>query len=140
PNNSSSRARRPAPTSSTSTRRRAPPTGRRQACSRSNTVSSPTSERSGECPIDPAHRCAYARVMNTIVERGRQVHANGIDISYREQGEGPPLLVLHGGLVSSSPRWEGVPVSYASHLDTLAARFRVITPDTPRCARTPHTA
>jgi pimeloyl-ACP methyl ester carboxylesterase len=77
--------------------------------------------------------------MNTILEYGRQVHANGIDIYYREQGEGPPLLLLHGGLVSSSPRWAGVPVSYASHLDTLAARFRVITPDTRGCARTAHT-
>jgi pimeloyl-ACP methyl ester carboxylesterase len=77
--------------------------------------------------------------MNTIVEHGRHVHANGIDIYYREQGEGPPLVLLHGGLVSSSPRWEGVPVSYASHLDTLAARFRVITPDTRGCARTAHT-
>ena len=77
--------------------------------------------------------------MNTIVEHGRHVHANGIDIYYREQGEGPTLLLLHGGLVSSSPRWAGVPVSYASHLDTLAARFRVITPDTRGCARTAHT-
>jgi len=77
--------------------------------------------------------------MNTIVEQGRHVHANGIDIYYREQGEGPPLLLLHGGLVSSSLRWAGVPVSYASHLDTLAARFRVITPDTRGCARTAHT-
>jgi pimeloyl-ACP methyl ester carboxylesterase len=77
--------------------------------------------------------------MNTIVEQGRHVHANGIDIYYREQGEGPPLLLLHGGLVSSSPRWAGVPVSYASYLDALAARFRVITPDTRGCARTAHT-
>jgi pimeloyl-ACP methyl ester carboxylesterase len=77
--------------------------------------------------------------MNTTLERGRSIHANGIDIYYREQGEGPPLLLLHGGLVSSSSRWAGVPVSYASHLDTLAARFRVITPDTRGCARTAHT-
>ncbi len=77
--------------------------------------------------------------MDTIVNQGRYVHANGIDIYCREQGEGPPLLLLHGGLVSSSPRWAGVPVSYASHLDTLAARFRVITPDTRGCARTAHT-
>jgi pimeloyl-ACP methyl ester carboxylesterase len=77
--------------------------------------------------------------MTTILERGRSIHANGIDVYYREQGEGPPLLLLHGGLVSSSPRWAGVPVSFASHLDTLAARFRVITPDTRGCAGTAHT-
>ena len=42
------------------------------------------------------------------------VHANGIDIHYLEPGAGRPLLLLHGGLVSSSLRWAGVPVSYAS--------------------------
>ena len=42
--------------------------------------------------------------MDTIVDQGRYVHANGIDIYCREQGEGPPLLLLHGGLVSSSLR------------------------------------
>jgi pimeloyl-ACP methyl ester carboxylesterase len=77
--------------------------------------------------------------MNTTIEHGYSVHANGIDIYCREQGEGPTLLLLHGGLVSSSPRWAGVPVSYASYLDALAARFRVITPDTRGCARTAHT-
>jgi pimeloyl-ACP methyl ester carboxylesterase len=77
--------------------------------------------------------------MNTTIEHGYSVHANGIDIYCREQGEGPALLLLHGGLVSSSSRWAGVPVSYASYLDALAARFRVITPDTRGCARTAHT-
>jgi pimeloyl-ACP methyl ester carboxylesterase len=77
--------------------------------------------------------------MNTITEHGYSVHANGIDIYCREQGDGPALLLLHGGLVSSSPRWAGVPVSYVSYLDALAARFRVITPDTRGCARTDHT-
>jgi len=76
--------------------------------------------------------------MNTIVERGRYVHANGVDIYCREQGEGPPLLLLHGGLVSNSPRWDGVPVSYASHYDAFAERFRLIAPDTRGCARTAH--
>ena len=70
---------------------------------------------------------------------GRLIRANGIDIHYLEQGAGRPLLLLHGGLVSSSLRWAGVPVSYASHLDTLASRFRVIAPDTRGCARTAHT-
>jgi pimeloyl-ACP methyl ester carboxylesterase len=77
--------------------------------------------------------------MYTTIEHGYSVHANGIDIYCREQGEGPALLLLHGGLVSSSSRWAGVPVSYASYLDALVARFRVITPDTRGCARTAHT-
>ena len=73
------------------------------------------------------------------VTASRSVRANGIDIHYVEQGEGEPLLLLHGGMVSSSSIWAGVPVSYASHLETLAERFRVIAPDTRGCARTAHT-
>jgi pimeloyl-ACP methyl ester carboxylesterase len=77
--------------------------------------------------------------METTVEHGHVIRANGIDIHYLEQGVGRPLLLLHGGLVSSSLRWAGFPVSYASHLDTLASRFRVIAPDTRGCAHTAHT-
>jgi len=77
--------------------------------------------------------------METTVEHGEKIRANGIDIHYIACGSGRPLLLLHGGLVSSSRRWEGVPVSYASHLDRLADRFRVIAPDTRGCARTAHT-
>ena len=77
--------------------------------------------------------------METTVEHGHVIHANGIDIHYLEWGAGRPVLLLHGGLVSSSLRWAGVPVSYASHLDTLASRFRVIAPDTRGCAHTAHT-
>jgi pimeloyl-ACP methyl ester carboxylesterase len=76
--------------------------------------------------------------METTVEHGRVIRANGIDIHYLERGAGRPLLLLHGGLVSSSLRWAGVPVSYASYLDTLASRFRVIAPDTRGCAHTAH--
>jgi hypothetical protein len=41
--------------------------------------------------------------------QARSVRANGIDIHYLEQGEGDPLLVLHGGMVSTDPIWEGIP-------------------------------
>ena len=77
--------------------------------------------------------------METILEQYRQVSANGIDIHYLEQGEGQPLVLLHGGLVSSNPRWAGAPVSYASHYGAFAERFRLIAPDTRGCARTAHT-
>lgn len=76
--------------------------------------------------------------MQTPVEHGRLIRANGIDIHCIERGSGRPLLLLHGGLVSSSLRWAGIPVSYATYLDTLARRFRVIAPDTRGCARTAH--
>ena len=76
--------------------------------------------------------------MESTLAHGKHAAANGIDIHYLERGSGKPLVLLHGGLVSSSPRWAGVPVSYASHLDTLARRFRVIAPDTRGCAQTAH--
>ena len=76
--------------------------------------------------------------MTTTLAQDSHVRANGIDVHYLEQGEGRPLVLLHGGLVSSSPRWAGIPVSYATHYDALASRFRVIAPDTRGSARTAH--
>jgi len=78
--------------------------------------------------------------MSTTVPQGQRVHANGIDIHYLDQGEGEPLVLLHGGVVSTNPIWAGVPVAYASHMDTLAEHFRVIAPDTRGCGRTAHNA
>src|SRR6187549_1509450 len=67
----------------------------------------------------------------TLAERGaRTVHANGIDIAYVEAGDGPPLVLLHGGLASSGPLWADSPVAYVSHMEALAKHFRVIAPDT----------
>jgi len=68
----------------------------------------------------------------------RTVHANGIDIHYLEQGEGDPLVLLHGGVVSTNPLWTGVPIAYASYMEALAAHFRVIAPDTRGGGRTRH--
>ena len=73
------------------------------------------------------------------VSEERYVHANGIDIHYLDQGEGEPLVLLHGGMVSTNPIWAGVPVAYASHIETLAEHFRVIAPDSRGCGRTAHT-
>ena len=69
----------------------------------------------------------------------RSVHANGIDIHYLEAGEGEPLVLLHGGIVSTNPIWTGVPIAYASHMATLSTHFRVIAPDTRGAGRTVHT-
>lgn len=66
------------------------------------------------------------------------VHANDIDIHYVECGRGDPLLLLHGGMVSTNPIWGDVPVSYSSHMGALAERFRVIAPDTRGGGRTVH--
>ena len=62
--------------------------------------------------------------------RGQYVHANGIDIHYVEIGRGQPLVLLHGGLVSTNPIWGDVPVSYNSQMGVLAEHFRIIAPDT----------
>ncbi len=75
---------------------------------------------------------------STTAPHGQRVHANGIDIHYLDQGEGEPLVLLHGGLVSTNPIWTGVPVAYAGHMDTLAEHFRVIAPDTRGCGQTVH--
>jgi len=75
----------------------------------------------------------------TVAERGaRLVRANGIDIAYIEAGEGPPLVLLHGGLVSTGPLWADQPVAYVSHMEALAKHFRVIAPDTRGGGATVH--
>lgn len=75
---------------------------------------------------------------STTAPHGQRVHANGIDLHYLDQGEGQPLVLLHGGMVSTNPIWTGVPVAYAGYMDTLAEHFRVIAPDTRGCGQTVH--
>jgi pimeloyl-ACP methyl ester carboxylesterase len=67
---------------------------------------------------------------------GRYIHANGTDIHYVETGEGEPLLLLHGGLVSTNPIWAGHPAGWVSHMGAFAEHFRVIAPDTRGHGRT----
>ncbi len=71
--------------------------------------------------------------------QAKTVRANGIDIHFLEQGTGAPLVLLHGGLVSTNPIWTGHPFAYTSHLAAFSEHFRVIAPDTRGCARTRHT-
>jgi pimeloyl-ACP methyl ester carboxylesterase len=52
---------------------------------------------------------------------GRSINVNGAALYYEEHGEGAPLILIHGGL-SSSSQWEPV-------VPELADGFRVITPD-----------
>ena len=70
----------------------------------------------------------------------KTAHANGIDIHYLDVGSGRPLLLLHGGMVSTNPIWGSAPISYHSSLKTLAQQFRVIAPDTRGCGLTRHTS
>jgi len=75
-----------------------------------------------------------------VAVQGRYVHANGIDIHYLEAGAGTPLILLHGGLVSTNPIWDATPLAYGSHVAELARHFRVITPDTRGCGKTRHSS
>jgi pimeloyl-ACP methyl ester carboxylesterase len=59
--------------------------------------------------------------MATEASRGQYVEVDGARIYYEEQGSGEPLLLLHGGLMSSAAWGELIPL--------LATRFRIITPD-----------
>jgi len=65
-----------------------------------------------------------------IIESERSVSVNETEIAYREVGDGRPLVLLHGGLVSASDVFAGTPISYAGHLERLARSFRIIAPDT----------
>jgi pimeloyl-ACP methyl ester carboxylesterase len=67
-----------------------------------------------------------------------QIHANGIDIHYREAGSGNPLVLLHGGVVSTNPIWNDHPFAFAGHTEALAKHFRVIAPDTRGAGLTVH--
>jgi pimeloyl-ACP methyl ester carboxylesterase len=50
-------------------------------------------------------------------------HADGARVAYRELGAGPPLALLHSGLLSHK-EWEPA-------VEQLADRFRVVLPDLP---------
>ncbi|MDQ3911093.1 MAG: alpha/beta hydrolase [Actinomycetota bacterium] len=58
----------------------------------------------------------------------KYVEANGLRVYYEAHGEGEPLLLLHGGTVTSQ--------SWASHLPAFAEHFRVFTPDSRGHGRT----
>ena len=61
---------------------------------------------------------------------GRIIGAAGRDIFVVEVGEGPPLLMLHGG----GPGATGMS-NFSRNIPTLADRFRVIAPDMPGYGR-----
>ena len=76
----------------------------------------------------------------TIARSTATVPANGIEIHYVEAGSTdlPDLVLLHGGMVSTSTVWDPTPVSYGAHLDLLARSFHVIAPDQRASGRSGH--
>src|SRR5271166_1602780 len=61
---------------------------------------------------------------------GRTIQAAGREIFLTELGEGPPLLMLHGG----GPGANGTS-NFSRNIPALADRFRVIAPDMPGYGR-----
>ena len=59
---------------------------------------------------------------------GHYIQANGLDIYYEEYGQGQPLLLLHGGLLTSG--------SWKPYLAAFAEHYRVIVPDSRGHGRT----
>jgi pimeloyl-ACP methyl ester carboxylesterase len=58
---------------------------------------------------------------SNLTPQGHYVQANGLKIYYEEYGNGKPLILLHGGTVTSQ-MWQ-------PFLSSLASHFRVLTPD-----------
>jgi pimeloyl-ACP methyl ester carboxylesterase len=59
---------------------------------------------------------------NPPTQQGRFLKANGLNIYYEDYGSGKPLVLLHGGLGSSTRMRPFVPA--------LSKHFRIIVPDT----------
>jgi pimeloyl-ACP methyl ester carboxylesterase len=63
-----------------------------------------------------------------VKSEGKSVHANGLDIYYREAGQGQPLILLHGA-TDTHKLWD-------PFIPDLSQSYRVITPDSRGHGRT----
>lgn len=64
----------------------------------------------------------------TAPEHGHYIQANELNLYYEEQGQGTPLLLIHGGALTGD--------SWQPYLAAFAAHYRVITPDSRGHGRT----
>jgi pimeloyl-ACP methyl ester carboxylesterase len=83
--------------------------------------------------MPPIHPFSQQEAIMTTPERpgtqhGHYVQANGLDIYYEEHGQGKPLLLLHGGILTGD--------SWQPYLAGMAKHYRVITPDSRGHGRT----
>jgi pimeloyl-ACP methyl ester carboxylesterase len=58
----------------------------------------------------------------TAAAVSRRVDVGDLSVHYLEQGSGPPVVLLHGGLATAAMSWTG-------SMPALARRFRVVAPD-----------
>ena len=67
---------------------------------------------------------ARARMLAGVPAAERMLRAGGVRTAILEAGDGPPLVLLHGGIECGGPVWAPV-------IRSLAERSRVIVPDLP---------
>ncbi|HEX6288382.1 MAG TPA: alpha/beta hydrolase [Herpetosiphonaceae bacterium] len=65
---------------------------------------------------------------HSATQHGHSIRANDLDIYYQEHGQGRPLLLIHGGALTSE--------SWQLYRAAFAERYRVITPDSRGHGRT----
>jgi pimeloyl-ACP methyl ester carboxylesterase len=65
---------------------------------------------------------------HTETQQGHYIKANGLDIYYEEHGQGKPLLLIHGGILTGD--------SWQPYLAGMAEHYRVIVPDSRGHGRT----
>lgn len=58
-----------------------------------------------------------------------EVRCNGLTVHYEDHGDGPPVVLVHGGLVTGHLMW-------SSHVPALARDHRVLVPDSRGHGRT----
>src|SRR5689334_9990884 len=68
----------------------------------------------------PAHAQSEGAAMPTPTTSG-YAPTNGVEVYYASYGEGSPIVLLHGGLMSGS--------SWSAILETLAENHQVVTID-----------
>src|SRR5258706_7539292 len=83
-------------------------------------------------PQQGARRDTMTSARFPIAVTENYVEANGINIWYAEAGQGVPLLLLHGGIVSNGPLWADSVYGWGGQFGPVAEHFRVIAPDTRR--------
>lgn len=74
-----------------------------------------------ERPMDQAAR---DRLLLGVPVKARRLDVDGVATSVLEGGEGPPLVLLHGGIVSGAVYWAPV-------ISGFAESHRVVVPDVP---------
>ena len=67
---------------------------------------------------------ARARLLRGLAVEERRIEVNGIGTTVLEGGDGPPLLLLHGGIECGGIYWAPV-------ISRLAQDHRLIVPDAP---------